>query len=440
MLVAGMVKLPPGRHHLINSETPGQLNRIRWSLTLPSRAYPRLTLLLAVLAPAAACAPDPTASTPTPHHTADSLGIRLVTYDHTPTAAAPFHLAAEPRYRHGANPGDYAFQGVGPGRILPDGSAVVYDVWNTELVAFNTDGSTHQVLAAQGEGPGEISYVTAIFALGRDSLLVADPGLARATLFVGDSVARITPLPRTARLAVEGIAPSGALLLATSYAPFSDEDEWRPGHMARLDLETDALDTVASYDFMPRIPAGLQWEPIPAVGEVTVASGHFVQTRSDSPELTWRLPDGTVTQIVRWQAAPALLTEEWLDPIEAELLKEIRMHSPDLPEARIAEIAGSNMAIYRASIDRPMPLFSNPFADAEGRVWLPSYKPGGEIHDVPPYTVIAPDGEWLGTVEAPPRFRILDVAAGLVLGVAQDELDVVSVVVYEVVGGSGTGR
>ena len=93
------------------------------------------------------------------------------------------------------------------------------------------------------------------------------------------------------------------------------------------------------------------------------------------------------------------------------------------------------MAAYHAVIGRPMPLFGSPFADAEGRVWLPTYKPGGEHNGKAPYTVIAPDGEWLGTVEVPPRFRILDVAGGLVLGVELDEMDVESVVVYELIGG-----
>ena len=60
---------------------------------------------------------------------------------------------------------------------------------------------------------------------------------------------------------------------------------------------------------------------------------------------------------------------------------------------------------------------------------------GGENISTSPYTVIGPDGEWLGTVETPPRFRILDVGGGLVLGVELDEMDVESVVVYELVGG-----
>ena len=95
------------------------------------------------------------------------------------------------------------------------------------------------------------------------------------------------------------------------------------------------------------------------------------------------------------------------------------------------------MAVYHASVGRPLPLFGAAVADAEGRMWLPSYNLGGESNAVPPYTVIAADGAWLGTVEAPPRFRILDVAFGLVLGVELDEMDVESVVVYELAGGRG---
>ena len=382
-----------------------------------------------------ACRSDTSTTGGAPPQITDSADVRIVTYDHTPTAAAPFQLAPEPRYRHGANPGDYSFQEVNGGRLLPDGSAVVYDPWNAELVAFGPDGTTHEVLATEGEGPGEVSYVGAILPLEPDRILIADAGLARMTLFVGGSVARITALPRGARLRVEGIGSSGELLLATAGGEWGFEGDWRPGHMARFDMETGALDTVASYDFWPRMPPGLQWNPIGAVGEVMVATGHFVYTRSDRAEVTWRLPDGTVTQIVRWQAEPALLTGEWLEPIEAEHLMSVRMHSPGVPDARIAEITRRNMAAYDASIGRPMPLFGSPFADAEGRVWLPSYKPGAERNSVPPYSVVAPDGEWLGAVEAPPGFHILDVAAGLVLGVERDEMDVESVVVYELVGG-----
>ena len=384
---------------------------------------------------AAACADDAPATADAPFQVEDSAGVRIVTYEETPAPEPAFRLSTEPRYRHGANPGDYAFQGIGVGRLFPDGSAVVSDEWASELVVIARDGAAYEVLATDGEGPGEVSYVDAMFVLGGDGVLAADPLLGRVTIFAGGSVASTTDLRRFIGVGVVGVGPSGALLLATTTRRMGTETDWVSGHMARFDMETGAIDTVAAYDFKPPIPSGMDWDPIEAVGEVTVATGQFVHTRSDRPEVTWRLQDGTVTQIVRWRAEPTLLTEELLGPIEAVLRTGIRMHDPELSDDRLAEATRQNMAAYHAGIGRPLPLFGSPFADAADRVWLPSYRAGGELKSAPPYIVIAPDGEWLGTVEAPPRFRILDVAGGLVLGVELDDVDVESVVVYELLGG-----
>jgi len=232
-----------------------------------------------------------------------------------------------------------------------------------------------------------------------------------------------------------GHGVSGELLVANHWGPSGHDVDWLPGHMIRLDMETRTLDTVASYDFIPRIPQGLEWNPIAAVGEVTVSAGHYVYTRSERPEVTWRLPGGTVTQSVRWQADPTLLAEDLVAPIEAERRLLLRQHNPQLSDAQLAEVTREQMDVFRAVIGRPMPLFGSPFADSEGAIWLPSYKTGGENISTSPYTVIGPDGEWLGTVETPPRFRILDVAGGLVLGVELDEMDVENVVVYELIEG-----
>jgi hypothetical protein len=395
---------------------------------------PRSLTILALLATLSACAPDPSNPGATPAQIEDSAGVRIVTYAGTPTSAASFRFAAEPRYRHGTNPGDYAFQGAGTGRLLPDGGAIVYDEWNAELVVIEADGATHEVLAVEGEGPGDVGHIDALFALGQDSILMADPALGRITLFAGRAVARTWALPSMRYLRVKGIASPDDLLLATSWGPTGFAEAWAPGHLARFDMETSALDTVASFDLMAPFPPELEWDPIEPSGEVTVVAGHFVQTRSDMAQVTWRLADGTVTQIVRWRAAPALLTAESLEPIAAEHRNEVRMHDPGLSEATIAEVTERNMTAYRASIRRPLPLFGSPFPDDEGRVWLPSYRPGGERHSAPPYAVIASDGQWLGRVEAPPRFRILDVAAGLVLGVELDEMGVERVVVYDLTG------
>lgn len=365
---------------------------------------------------------------------ADSAGVRIVTHGRAPTTPPALRLSGEPRYRHGASPDDYHFQEVTVGRLLPDGGAVVYDRGNHEVVTLGPDGARSEVLAGKGEGPGEVDYVSNVFALGRDSILVVDRNLARITLFAGDSVARTTNV-RFGHFSAAGIISSGELLLANYWDGVRIEEQWLTVPFARFDMETGAIDTVAWYDLRPRPPPEFDWDPIQAGGEVMVANGHFVHVRSDRAEATWRLSEGTVTQIVRWQAEPTLLTEEMLEPIEAESTAEVRRLNPGVPDARVAAAVKAVLDPYERSVGRPLPLFSSPLADAEGRVWLPSYRVSRGLTDRPPYTVIAPNGEWLGVVEAPPTFRILDVAGGLVLGVELDDMDVEILVVYELVGG-----
>ena len=83
--------------------------------------------------------------------------------------------------------------------------------------------------------------------------------------------------------------------------------------------------------------------------------------------------------------------------------------------------------------DEPLPLYANIQGDDEGGVWLAEYM-GGLFLGVDPsrYQVVSPDGEWLGTLELPTRFRVLDIKGSRVLGVLKDELDVESVAVYEI--------
>ncbi|WP_420636833.1 hypothetical protein [Candidatus Palauibacter sp.] len=378
----------------------------------------------------AACGGDPGLTGEAQVQVRDSAGVRIVEYVTVPEVEPPFALAAEPLYRHGANPGDYEFQFVDAGRLFPDGSAVV--AWYSEVVVLSPDGTTHEVLARVGEGPGEVISPYSVFVLGQDSVLVPDDRQSRLTLFVGDSVARIVSLPRAAHVGVAGIGASGELLLMNRF-PYRSrvdiEDEWLAGHMTLFDIETGALDTVASYDHFHRERSGQPRPIIRPVGEVTVAAGRFVYTRSDRPEITWRMPDGKVIRIVRWRPEPTLLTEELLEGGEAYNRMIGRRHY-GVSDARLDEMIQEDMSRYRAMIGQPIPLFGSPFADPDGNVWLPSYRPAYP-EEGSPYTVISPDGEWLGQVETPPGFRILDVAGGLVLGVLRDDFDVESVAVYE---------
>ena len=386
---------------------------------------------------------------PTPAMSEDSAGIRIVEYAGAPDMQAPFRLSAEPRYRHGNNPGDYGLRYVSAGALLADGRAIVADAYTKQLIVLSQDGTPPEVLdgiyvlgqdsiMVADRKPGAVNFdISGVYALGRDSVMVADRALRSVTLFVGGSVARKVDAPIDFHFGMRGVGSAGHLLLAKATTTYGFEEEWLLGHMARFDMDTGALDTIASYDHQPRPPAAMFRNPIGARGWVRVSNGQFVYTRSDRPEIIWRQPDGTVTQIVRWQAEPAPLTEESLERVEAAFRKHNRRANPSALDADIERMTASDMAPYRAVLGYPMPLFGPPFADGEGRIWLPRYLPfADEVERIPApdgYTVISADGEWLGTVDAPPTLRVLDVAGGLVLGVLGDGVEVQSVVVHELV-------
>ncbi|MDE2796630.1 MAG: hypothetical protein OXL34_17580 [Gemmatimonadota bacterium] len=114
----------------------------------------------------AACADRSPSPTDIPIQIEDSAGVQIVAYAGVPEVEPPFAIAEEPLYRHGTNPGDYEFQSISVGRLFPDGSAVVADRENSELVVLTLDGAAHEVLARRGEGPGDVIYPYSMFVLG----------------------------------------------------------------------------------------------------------------------------------------------------------------------------------------------------------------------------------------------------------------------------------
>ncbi|MDE2872151.1 MAG: hypothetical protein OXU69_07790 [Gemmatimonadota bacterium] len=360
----------------------------------------------------------------------DSAGVRIVQHTGPGDGQAPFAFAPEPIYRHGNGPGDYTFARIWRGILLGDGSAAIFDAGSSEVVRLNPDGTFHSVLAPEGEGPGEVSrLVTSMYALGQDSILILDLGQTRSTLFVNDALAHtasILDLRSATSLWPMGVDDDGRFLVATSSFLPGFEEEWLLGHMARYDPETGSVDTVGSYQYVPG-----ESNPAPGTGRVIVSGGQFVNVRTDIPEVVWHLADGTVRQIARWQLDPRYLTAEDLETIEPILRDRLRFVNPGASDEEVESMTRRNMARHEADLGNPIEHFKSPFADAEGRVWLPTSMPGIPGEGVPPYTVISPEGEWLGMVDGPAGLRILDVGWGRVLGVMTDEMGVESVAVYD---------
>lgn len=396
----------------------------------------RLVLILAV--GLAACGGDAEATGDVPVNIEDSAGVRLVEYAGVPEVEPPFAFAADPVYSHGAGAGDHPFASIWSGVLRGDGSAAIYDANNGDIVLLGPDGTFQTVLATRGQGPGDVGSVTAMIALGRDSLLLQDFSNARFSLFAGDSLLdtkRILPVLSQA-FGAHGIDTNRNVLMSSSSYRRGFPEEWLPGYMVRFDLDAGVMDTVATYDWVPFVPPDhLPRNPFGSFGIVLVAGGEFLYVRTDRPEVTWRQPDGSVRQIVRWNPERLHPTEEHWELFANDLAATVHQYNPQAQtdEAR-AELIESSLRRYELNPDEPLPLFGVPLGDDEGRVWLNEYSVAYQLtRAAPSYIVLSPDGKWLGRVAVPDGLRLLDVSGGRVLGVATGEMGVESVVVYDLV-------
>ena len=364
----------------------------------------------------------------------DSAGVRIVEYAGAPEPTRTITLSPQPIYLHGDEPGDYLFQSIWVGALQPDGSAVVADAGTQDVVRIGLDGSSYSVLARAGEGPSEVRRVMSVLVLGQDTVLVEDDGNARITVFEQGSPVRTTSTMGDGSLSrglrAYGVAPNGDFLMGTSSYSRGFTEPWLPGRLVRFDPNTRVADTVGSFDYRRFVPQEGSVNPFPPGGQVASTQGRFVIARSDRAEIKWLSPDGALLQIVRWNPERQYPTDEDLDLFTDFYRLDIRRANPQGGQG-LENLITSQLARYEVVADEPLPLFGMLHGDDEGRVWLAHFDTGRYSAGVPGYTVIGPDGEWIGVLESPESFRLLDVAGGRVLGIFKDDLDVEHVVVYE---------
>lgn len=391
------------------------------------RATLRLALPAAFLALSVGCNTDRVPGGVGVATVSDSGGIRIVSNG----SGALVGASVEPVWKHGYEAGDYAFQFVSHGALRSDGSAVVGDMANQEVVALDAAGERYTVLARTGQGPSEVVRPRAVVAAGDRSVWIEDGGNGKLLLFDGDSLASTVTtkaVPEVSRgLMPQGVDEEGRLLMTTaSFRPVFDEP-WFLGKMARFDPATGVVDTVGNYPLARRRTEGPP-NPFPTYGVVASSGGGFINARTDQPEVIWRAANGEVFQISRWEAQLHFPTDSLWTRFEASLRADLRRVNPQLSGHELDKFVNQQVARYEVDPSTPLPLFGPIYGTADGGVWLASFSPGTTWPTR--YRVMSPSGEWLGVVEFPKPFRILDVGKDLVLGVEKDEMDVEAVAVY----------
>jgi hypothetical protein len=137
-------------------------------------------------------------------------------------------------------------------------------------------------------------------------------------------------------------------------------------------------------------------------------------------------PDGTLRSIVRLARPNAPLTGADIDVYVA---------------SQVEDDDGSNVMREQrrqaAELDFPdtKPAYASSIrGDAQGNIWVPGYSiQDDEGPRMPLWAVFDRGGRYLGELELPRRFRVLEIGADYLLGVWRDELDVEHLRQYDLV-------
>lgn len=302
----------------------------------------------------------------------------------------------------------------------PDGSLAVADRGSQQVRVFSEAGEFQGSFGGPGEGPGEFSNLWRIENAG-DTLLALD---ARRRVTV------VTPhlaLVRTFNLANNTSSVhflGGGTMLAVGASPGLAEARAtgliRPAEvLALVSLEGVEIDDIGETPGSESyVSVGENYASgAPLFGKaahVAVLGQRIFRGTSDAMEVEELDMTGSLVRILRIPGYPLDLSA---DRIAAER------------EARFEELPSALPAFIRQLVeDLPAPAtrpaYANMLVDPSGAVWLELYRGISERDRPQEWLILDADGTWLGKVEVPRRFTVMEVRMDRMLGVWRDEVDV----------------
>jgi hypothetical protein len=387
----------------------------------PARPYAVLALgLVALLLGGCETSGPATAALQT-----DSAGVEVV---HTPEATwAPdqvWRLSSEPTLSIGVEEGaaEEEFSRITHAFWLSDGRVAAVNFTNPpEIRIFTADGGHDRTAGGEGAGPGEFAAITFAAPGPGDTLLVHDLFNARVVYLDPEGeVVRTQPMPEVAgepanRRFPRGLFSDGTLLvMENNMIPGAT-----PGHrratrtLLRVTDSGTLVDTVLAFPDM-EYQAGETGPPVPVPFGLRSA-WHLHQDRlyvapGDAFQVDVHDADGTLLRSLR--------TDRERRPVPPELAREEeeRQTQRGLPETPGAELYPAHGNGIRVGPD--------------GHVWLEHFAAPGD--SVTRWGVFDPDGVFLGDVEVPRNFQLMQVGRGEVLGVWMGAMDVPGLRVYAV--------
>lgn len=364
----------------------------------------------------------------------DSAGIEIVESP-TPqwTAEDAWRLSPAPTHRFGNREGEPPLGSVSDAKLLSDGRAVVADRTSSSLLYYAADEAFQFEAGGPGEGPGEFGAIANIIGFDGDTVAAVDMRGLRTNVYAPDGefvrdlridVGRGAYGPYT-------VGPDESLILTPHILMMSQTrtaEGWSEEPLLRTDLMMTRVDTVRMY---PARYVGIDTDRIqpnlfPAFGIPSSSVHGLVFARTDRAEVEFLNPNGTLRRLARWDHPQIPVSQTLLD----ELLQE-RLDGLD-DDADPSAIAGATDRFNSSEYPEIVPPVRLVEVDADGNVWLKGWDLPGRTTGRT-WQVVSRDGVWLGGVEVPERFTIHEIGTDYMLGVALDDFDVPTVVLYDLV-------
>lgn len=357
------------------------------------------------------------------------------------SADEQWRLADTPTVSIGVDAGEepYMFYWVRGVLQLEDGRILVSDAGAHEVRLFDSEGVFVSATGRRGQGPGEYAEPATMDLFGptpSGNILVSDAFNGRLNVLDsnGKYVTQIEPgrAPNASGGGVVGLFGDGSLLFVAT----DGDNALRAGNpgaiirmrsqLRRFSDEGEPLELLAYADSRARFVnevggiTTFPYIPFSADGQRVAAGDKLWVTTAAEPEV-WAVDfDGNEVARVRWRL---------LD----------RQRSADVYDRYVeVELAGiereTDRMRYRHFYQQDLPLpeyipsHRNMIADELGNLWLERYRLPWEMQ--PRWDVVDPERGWLGVVETPPSFQVMQITAEAVVGVHRDEEGVTRVQVF----------
>ena len=305
----------------------------------------------------------------------------------------------------------------------PDGSVVVADRGSQEVRLYSSSGEFPGSVGGAGDGPGEFRNLWKLEPAAEDILALDQRG--RITVFAPDLRPTNTFDVAARAFDLHDLGDGTVVVEVFSYT------ETAPGTqvirssaaLLRYDLSgarIDSLGEIAAAEEVYRVidDRSISGSPLfPREGQLAANHDVILSGSADLMEVRELSVTGDVVRILRIPDYPLSLTDE---EVTAEREAHFDVELP--PGATFPPFM--RQFIEELPTPAARPAYSDILVDPSGAIWLELYRGRSEQDRPQAWLVLDADGTWLGTVDVPDDFAVMDITMDAVLGVWRDELGV----------------